>query len=154
MHIEQASLGDAEEILAVIREAFAPVAAQYGDPQLPPVAESIAAHRARYADHTVLKAIEGDRIVGSVQGVERPDGVCAVERLAVLPEWQGRGIGRALTLAIEESFPHVTAFELFTGHRSTETLGLYRSLRYAETRREYVDERLTLVFLRKEVSLP
>lgn len=154
MHIEQASSDDAEEVLAVIRAAFAPVAAQYGDPSLPPVAESLESHRARYADHIVLKAIDGGRIVGSVQGVERPGAVCVVERLAVLPEWQGRGVGRALTRAIEESFPHAAAFELFTGHRSAETLGLYHSLGYAETHREYVDERLTLVYLRKEVSRP
>lgn len=152
MHIEQASIDDAEEILAVIRAAFAPVALQYGDPELPPVAESLESHRSRYADHVVLKAIEGGRVVGSVQGVERLDGVCVVERLAVLPEWQGRGVGRALTLAVEEAFPKTAAFELFTGHRSAETLGLYRSLGYTEVRREYVDERLTLVFLRKGAS--
>jgi ribosomal protein S18 acetylase RimI-like enzyme len=154
VHIEQASLEDAEEILAVIRAAFTPVAAQYGDPSLPPVAESLQSHRARYADHVVLKAVDGGRIIGSGQGVDGPGGVCVVERLVVLPEWQGRGIGRALTRAIEASFPHAAAFELFTGHRSTETLGLYRSLGYAETRRDYVDERLTLVYLRKEASRP
>jgi len=154
VHIEQASVDDAVEILAVIRAAFAPVAAQYGDPELPPVAESLESHRSRYADHVVLKAIDDGRVVGSVQGVERPGGVCVVERLAVLPEWQGRGTGRALTLAIEASFPHATAFELFTGNRSTETLGLYHSLGYAETRREHMDERLTLVYLRKEVPQP
>jgi len=154
VHIEQASLHDAEEILAVIRAAFAPVAEEYGDPQLPPVAESFESHRSRYTDHVVLKAIEGGRIIGSVQGVEWPGGVCTVERLVVLPEWQGRGIGRALTRAIEASFPRATAFELFTGHRSTGTLRLYHSLGYAETRREYVDERLTLVYLRKEAPRP
>ena len=154
MHIEPASLEDAEEILAVIRAAFTPVAAQYGDPNLPPVAESLQSHRARYADHVVLKAVDDGRIVGSVQGVERPGGVCVVERLVVLPEWQGRGIGRTLTVAIEGRFPDASAFELFTGHRSTETLGLYRSLGYAESRREYVDERLTLVHLRKEAPRP
>jgi len=154
VQIEQASLDDAEEILEVIRAAFAPVAVQYGDPHLPPVAESLESHRSRYTDHVVLKAIEGDRIVGSVQGVQRPGDACVVERLAVLPEWQSRGIGRALTLAIEASFPHAAAFELFTGHRSAETLALYHSLGYAETHREYVDERLTLVYLRKEAPRP
>lgn len=152
MHIEQASLDDANEVLAVIRAAFTPVAAQYGDPDLPPVAESLASHRARYSDHVVLKAIDDGRIVGSVQGVERLGGVCIIERLVVLPEWQGRGIGRSLTRAIEESFPLATAFELFTGHRSSGTIRLYHSLGYAETRREYVDERLTLVYLRKEAA--
>jgi len=150
VHIEQASIVDADAILAVIRAAFAPVALQYDDPELPPVAESLESHRARYADHVVLKALDGDRIVGSVQGATGSDGVCVVERLAVLPEWQGRGIGRALTLAIEGAFPDATAFELFTGHRSLETLGLYHSLGYAEMRSEYVNELLTLVFLRKD----
>jgi ribosomal protein S18 acetylase RimI-like enzyme len=150
--IERASIDDAEEVLEVIRASFAPVAAQYGDPDLPPVAESLESHRARYADHIVLKATENGRIVGSVQGVAQPDGVCVVERLAVLPAWQRRGLGRALALTIEEYFPRASAFELFTGHQSVETLGLYHSLGYAEVRREHVDDRLTLVFLRKETA--
>ena len=148
--IVRASVQDAEEVLAVIRRAFGPVAEQYGDPDLPPVAETLQSHRACYETHVVLKAVDArGRIVGTVQGEPRGDGCCYVARLAVDPVHQGRGIGRALTEALEAEFPHATRFELFTGHKSAGSLGLYRSLGYRETKREYVDDTLTLVWMEK-----
>ena len=148
--IVRASLDDAEEVLAVIRRAFGPVAQQYGDPELPPVAETLESHRARYRTNVVLKAVDsGGHIVGTVQGEPRDDGCCYVARLAVDPAHQGRGIGRALTQALEAEFPEAARFELFTGHKSEGSIGLYRSLGYRETKREFVDDTLTLVWMEK-----
>ena len=148
--IVRASVEDAEEVLAVIRRAFGPVAEQYGDPELPPVAETLESHRSRYQTNVVLKAIDArGRIVGTVQGEPRDSGCCYVARLAVDPAHQGRGIGRALTEALEAEFPDAGRFELFTGHKSEGSLGLYRSLGYRETKREYVDDTLTLVWMEK-----
>ena len=148
--IVRASVADAEEVLAVIRRAFGPVAEQYGDPDLPPVAETLESHQGRYETNVVLKAVDsGGRIVGTVQGEPRDHACCYVARLAVEPAHQGRGIGRALTEALEAEFPEATRFELFTGHKSVGSIGLYRSLGYRETRREYVDDTLTLVWMEK-----
>ncbi len=146
--IERATIADAAEILALIKRAFAPVAEQYESPELPPLTETLGSFRARFRDHIVLKAVEHGRIVGTIQGVARDD-TCFVERLAVDPACQGRGIGRALARRIEELFPHVARFELFTGHASAETLSLYHSLGYREIRRERVSPRLSLVYLEK-----
>ena len=148
--IVRATPEDAEEILALIRRAFAPVGDQYGDPGLPPLVESLDSHRARYATHVVLKAIDaGGRAVASVQGELRQDGTCAIGRLVVDPAWQGQGIGRAMAEALEDAFPEADCFELFTGHLSEHTLRLYHSLCYEETRREVESERVTLVWMRK-----
>lgn len=148
VRIEVATVADADALLAVIKRAFTAVAEQYGDHSLPPLLESAEAFRSRFSDHVVLKALDGDRIVGTVLGVMEDDS-CLVGRLAVEPESQGRGIGRALASAIEERFPNARRFELFTGHLSAETLGLYASLGYAEFRRAEASERVTLVFLEK-----
>lgn len=149
MRIERAAEGDAREILALIKRAFASVGEQYGDPHLPPLTETLEEHRAAYANGVVLKAVEDGRIIGSVQGVLREDGTCYVARLVVEPTLQGRGIGRALATELERHFPDAVGFSLFTGHLSGETLGLYRSLGYAETHRESVSDRLTLVWMEK-----
>lgn len=148
--VSRASVADAEEILALIRRAFVPVAERYADPALPPLVESLDDHRARYASHVVLKATnERGAIVGTVQGILRSDGTCYVARLAVEPAMQARGIGRALTEALEAEFAGATRFELFTGGRCAGSLALYESLGYTETRRERVDDRLTVVWMAK-----
>jgi ribosomal protein S18 acetylase RimI-like enzyme len=150
MTISHASDVDAPEILALTRRAFAAAAELYDDPDLPPLVETLDEHRARYGTFVVLKATDADGVIaGSVQGRLADDGSCYVARLAVDPGRQGSGIGRALTLALEAEFPTARRFELFTGHLNTASLGLYASLGYAETRREPVDDRLTLVWLEK-----
>ncbi len=148
VRIEAALPGDAEEILALIKRAFAAVAEQYGEPNLPPLAETAEAFRARFPDHVVLKALSDGCLVGTVLGTIDGD-TCFVGRLAVEPTMQGRGIGRALAIAIEERFPAARCFELFTGHASAETLGLYTSLGYEELRRTRASDRLTMVYLGK-----
>jgi len=149
--IEVASLADAEAILALIKRAFAPVGVKYGDATLPPLVETIEEFRARFASDVVLKALVDDRIVGAVIGTA--DGAtCRVGRLVVEPEFQGQGIGRGLATEIERHFPDSARFELFTGDRSAETLGLYASLGYRETGRERVDRGPVLVFLEKRRS--
>ncbi len=149
MRIERATLDDAEEILALIKRAFGPVGEQYGDPELPPLTETLDEHRSRYRDHVVLKATSDGRIIGSVQGVMRAGDTCEVARLVVDPTRQNEGIGRALAVAIESSFPEARCFELFTGHLSERSLALYRSLGYTEVRRQRASDALTLVWLRK-----
>ncbi len=148
VRVEVATTADADALLALIKRAFRPVAGQYGEDSLPPLLETAEAFHARFSDHIVLKALDGERIVGAVLGVMDGDS-CLVGRLAVEPEWQGRGIGRLLASAIEEHFPDARRFELFTGHLSTETLGLYASLGYSEFRRAEASERVTLVYLEK-----
>lgn len=150
MRIERADVADAEEILSLIKRAFTSVGEQYGDPKLPPLTETLDSHRTRYEDHVVLKATRDGRIVGSVQGVMSGE-TCLVERLVVDPAHQGRGIGRALALEIENRFPQARRFELFTGHASAETLGLYESIGYRKCRTQPVHDRLTLVYLEKVV---
>ncbi|MHB1342036.1 MAG: GNAT family N-acetyltransferase [Coriobacteriia bacterium] len=150
MQIERATITDGEEILALIKRAFAPVGEQYDDRMLPPLIETLESHQARYADHVVLKAIVDGQIVGSVQAVMRGE-TCLLGRLVVDPGYQGRGIGRALAQEIERHFPNARRFELFTGHASAETLSLYTSLGYREYRSQTVHDRLTLVYLEKIV---
>lgn len=148
--IARATIADAEQVLALIKRAFTPVAEEYGDPDLPPLKETLEEHSARYARGVVLKAVDQQgRIVGTIQGEPRQDGTCYVARLAVDPEAQGRGIGRLLAQALEAEFPDATRFELFTGHLSERSLALYHSLGYRETRRERVSDSLTLVWLAK-----
>ena len=122
---------DAGEVLTVQRAAYLSEAAIYQHFGLPPLTETLAGIRAAIAALTVLKAVAGTRIVGAVRGRVEGD-TCYVGRLAVAPDLQGQGIGTALLRAIEDRFPAVPRFELFTGARSEANLRLYRRLGYVD----------------------
>ena len=148
MEIALATREDAEEIVALVRLAFAPVATEYGMDTLPPLNDTPEALVAHLETHVVLKAVEAGRVVGSVRGV-MTGGTCEVGRLVVHPEHAGNGIGSELARAIEGHFPDARRFELFTGHNSGPSLHIYRKLGYVPYRTEQVSDTLTLVYLEK-----
>jgi GNAT superfamily N-acetyltransferase len=146
--IVDASPEDAEAILALQKMAYASEARRYDDWTIPPLVETLDAVRRQIAEHVVLKAIVNGRLAGSVRGVVTGN-VCEVCRLSVAPERQRRGIGSALLAAVEQRFPDIEAFELFTGDRSVENLRLYDRHGYVETHRQPVSPAVSLVYLEK-----
>lgn len=146
--IQQASVDDAEEILALQRLAYKSEAALYADWSIAPLTQTLEQLRRQFADHIIIKACLDERIVGSARGVLH-DGVCHVGRVIVHPGMQRRGIGSALVRAIEGAFPQAETFELFTGHLSEGNIRLYRRLGYEISRTQRVSDALTLVFLEK-----
>src|SRR5688500_14258748 len=97
--VVDASLDDAEAILALQKLAYEREARRYDDWTIPPLVETIDSVRQQIAQHVVLKAVVDGRLAGSVRGVVT-DGVCEVCRLSVEPGLQRRGIGSALLQAI------------------------------------------------------
>jgi predicted N-acetyltransferase YhbS len=146
--IEPAEPGDAEAILALQRLAYRSEAALYDDYSIPPLTETLAQLRAVFDDHVVLRAMLGERLIGSVRARER-GGICAIGRLIVHPELQGRGVGRRLMAEIEARFPRARSFALFTGDRSDRNLRLYEGLGYERRGSERQTERVTIVHLEK-----
>jgi ribosomal protein S18 acetylase RimI-like enzyme len=146
--IGEAAAGDAEAILAVQRAAFQSEARLYGDWSLAPLRETAESLCGDFGNSAILKATAGGRIIGAVRGRQRGD-ACTVSRLAVLPEFQRRGIGSRLLREIERRFKRVRRFELFTGSKSESRIRLYERHGYRIARTEKVSERVTLVFMEK-----
>jgi ribosomal protein S18 acetylase RimI-like enzyme len=145
--IERAKAADAGEIMTVQRAAYVSEAQLYDNPHFSALSEPLESVRSAISSDVVLVAREGTRIVGAVRG--RVDGdVCHVERLVVAPDMQGRGIGRALLLAVEEAAP-VRRFVLHTGDRSAANLALYRKVGYEQFHEERVADTLSLIHLEK-----
>lgn len=124
---------DAGEVLTVQRAAYVPEAQNYGDPELPPLRETLEEVRGslRSPDVVGLGLREGGRLLGSVR--LRIDGeVAYLGRLAVVPDRQGEGIGSTLLTACEAALPGgVQEIRLFTGSRSEPTIRLYERFGYA-----------------------
>ena len=148
MNIEPAYVRDAEEILELQKLAYRSEAAIYDDYAIPPLTQTLEEMRADFNGNLFLKASDEGTIIGSVRG-HLNQGTCFIGRLIVHPAHQGRGLGTSLMNAIEERFPEVERFELFTGHRSEGNLRLYARLGYRIFKHEKISDALELVYLEK-----
>jgi len=149
--IVAASDADALAILELQKRAYQSEASLYNDWTIPPLLQSLESLRQEIGSISVLKAVEGDTIVGSVRAALR-DRTCLVGKLIVEPALQRRGIGGALLQAVEALFPQAEAFELFTGSRSDGNIRLYRRHGYQDAGTKWVSVQLTFVIMRKQAA--
>lgn len=148
MEITRATVQDAKAILALQRLAYQCEAQRYNDYRLPPLTETLAELQREFDRSVFLKAVGEDGICGSVRA--RDDGkTCFIGRLIVHPASRRQGIATRLMREIEECFPHVTRYELFTGYKSQGNLRLYDKLGYRVFREARPEQGPRLVFLEK-----
>lgn len=92
------------------------------------------------------------RPVGAVRIVCK-DNVCKVSALAVLPEYQNRGIAQKALREIEQLHPHAKTWVLDTLMQEPGNCHLYEKLGYQQTGTpQAINERLTLVFYQKSLN--
>ncbi|MCR2815390.1 GNAT family N-acetyltransferase [Microbacterium jiangjiandongii] len=143
---------DAGEVLTLQRAAFVSEALIYGDPDMPPLTQTLDELAAELVDNLGCVALDGPRIVGAVRA--RRDGeLLLIGRIAIAPDQQGRGIGTKLLAAVEQRGRDAGArtAELFTGSLSEANLRLYEREGYAESERVPGDGS-DQVFLRKPLA--
>jgi len=143
---------DAEsgELLTLRRAAFVSEAQIYGDPNIPPLTQTLDELRADLANPDVitLGAWAGHRLVGSIR-VLLEGSRATLGRLAVAPDLQGQGIGTQLLLAILPHLPEDTSeVWVFTGRDSVQNLALYEKHGYEHEHDRTVGD-LTYAYLRK-----
>lgn len=150
--ITKASVKDAEEIFRLQRLAYISEAEIINDFTIPPLVQTLKETLVDYKTNTVLKAVSGGKIVGSVRGELKEDGSVYIGKLMVNPDIQNQGLGARLMNAIEAGFPGVKKFWLFTGQQSQRNLYLYHKLGYKDTGTERVNDKLTIVMLEKNLK--
>ncbi len=149
VEILDATVEDADEILALQKLAYLSQAEIYGDYSIPPLTQTIEELKADFARKLFLKAVVEGRIIGSVNGyLDRT--TCVIGRLMVHPDKQGQGIGSRLMRMIESRFADAESWELFTGELSTGNIRLYEKLGYRVVRKEpFQGGRFSIVFMSK-----
>lgn len=143
---------DHEQVISVQHAAFAAVAAQYQDPDLPPLAENVSdlsswLGQGRFG----WAAREGCLVIASIRG-ELIGTDLYLSRLSVSPDHQGRGIASAL-LCRAEQVPGAATSRLSTGHRSDQALAMYYRAGYRKEFQEVVNSQVTLVHLVKKLTV-
>lgn len=141
---------EAGELLTLRRAAFVSEAQVYGDPNIPPLTQTLEELRADLAADGVvtLGARAGHRLVGSIR-VSLEDKRATLGRLAVAPDLQGQGIGTQLLFAVLPYLPEGTEeIWVFTGQDSAHNIALYEKHGY-EHQYDRTAGDLTYAYLRK-----
>lgn len=150
--IRRARPADAGEVLVVQRAAYVLDAQLYGDPMIEPLVETFEDIQAGIRDAIVLVATIAGRVVGFVRG-RLAGRSCHLDRLAVAPDSQGRGIGGALLTAIEDEVRGSTD-EILVEERDggQARVRLYRRHGFDESYRDAAGPDIIHVHLDKKVT--
>jgi ribosomal protein S18 acetylase RimI-like enzyme len=130
--IRRARAGEADAVSAVVHAAYRHYIARIGKPPGPMLDD----YAQRIADGQTWVLEDAERIAGILVLEETPAGML-LDNIAVLPEYQGKGVGRALLeFAEAEARQHgFGAIHLYTHALMTENIALYSRIGYVETRR-------------------
>ena len=149
MDIQRAWTKDAQELLNLQRIAFQSEAEVYQHCTIPPLTQTLEELTDEILKKVFFKAVKDGKIIGSVRGY-RSSGTCYLERLMVLPEHQGQGIGTKLMGTIEEHFRgRVDRYQLSTGHKSESNIRLYKKLGYTIYKTEKINSKVSFVYMEK-----
>lgn len=143
-----------DAVFDIQQKAYKPLFDKYNDPETNPCMESRETVLAKYTcpgtDGYVF--IVDNRPVGSVRVIVRGD-TCKISALAVLPEYQNRGIAQSAMREIEGKYAGVKKWVLDTLAKEPGNCHLYEKLGYVRTG-EYkvINDRLTIVDYEKAVG--
>ncbi|MBN1576470.1 MAG: GNAT family N-acetyltransferase [Chitinispirillaceae bacterium] len=146
--ITDATLNDLPAILKLQKFCYRENAKRYNNDHITPITQTLREVEDEFRFCVFLKAEEESRIIGSIRAC-RKEATCFIVRLFVHPDYQNSGIGTMLMNAIEERFPDVDRYELFTGYRDEKNLHLYRKLGYRKTGKEEKKDGVVFHYLEK-----
>ena len=146
--IVPACIDDATALLALQKAAFEPEARACEDWHIPPLLETADGVREHIRTATVLKAVDGERLLGAIRGIVTGD-TCLIRVLCVAAEAQGHGLGARLLRTIEDAHPRVARFELTTNLTIPRNLRFYLKHGYEVVEQIQHSPRIRLAFLRK-----
>lgn len=141
---------DAGEVLTLQRAAFVSEALIYGSAHMPALTQTLEEVQAELRAGSGLSARIGGRMVGAIRYAEADD-LLLIGRIAIAPDMQGEGIGRALLEAAERESTAVEA-ELFTGNLSEANIRLYERCGYRVSERIPEGDEFEQVFMRKRLD--
>jgi ribosomal protein S18 acetylase RimI-like enzyme len=130
--IRPARDNEADAVRDVVHAAYQHYIARIGKPPGPMLDD----YAQRIADGQVWVLEDTGRIAGILVLEQSPTSLL-LDNIAVRPEYQGRGIGRALLEFAEAEARRrgFRAIELYTHVLMTENIALYSRIGYVETRR-------------------
>lgn len=125
-----ATASDAGEIWTVARSCWLTEARDHDSFDIPALTETLADVHAWLPQWQTWVVRSGGRLIGSVRA-RRAGRVWDIGRLMVVPDLQGRGLGKALLAYAESQAPSdITGYIMFTGGLSVNNLAMYHKAGY------------------------
>jgi GNAT superfamily N-acetyltransferase len=146
--IVPARVDDAPAILALQKLAFEAEAHACQTWDIPPLQETVEGIREHITMATVLKAMDGERMIGAIRGIVT-GATCLIRVLMVAPQAQGRGVGARLLQAIEAAHPQAGRFELTTNMVMVGNVRFYLRHGYDIVEQVQHSPTIRLAFMRK-----
>ncbi|MGE8064783.1 GNAT family N-acetyltransferase [Pseudomonas sp. NPDC089569] len=143
--IRRARREDADNIAALVTQAYTPYIARIGRQPAPMLED----YRQVVNDTDTFVLTDGAEIAG-VLVMSREDMELLLVNVAVLPRFKGRGIGKRLMALCEQHALDLgcEAIRLYTHELMVENIGIYHKLGYRETHRA-TENGFARVFMRK-----
>lgn len=148
LEIYKAQKSDLSEILELQKNAFYSEAVFYNNFNIQPLLQTLEDIKAEFTHKVFLKAVIGDKIVGSVRASMIDKKTCFIEKLVVLQEFRNKGIGYELLKRIQKQFSAAKRFELATGKLSAKNIHIYEKDGFKIYREERISK-IPMVFMEK-----
>lgn len=121
-------------VFDIQRSAYFPLFKKYNDVDTNPYCESKETVLSKYSRPGTdgYLFLYNDKFVGCVRIVKK-DSFCKIAALAVLPEYQNKGIAQTALLLIEKKYPDIKTWTLDTIKQESGNCHLYEKLGYKKT---------------------
>lgn len=134
--IRRAAAADAEGIANCVKAAYEHYIPRMGKPPGPMLDdydEVVKTHHVTVAEH------DGE-IVGAIVLISLQDGIL-LDNVAVLPTFQGQGLGKRLMQLAEDEARNrgYSEIQLYTHEKMTENIAMYTNMGYVEVSRRVVN---------------
>ena len=146
--ITKALKSDLSEILELQKKAFYSEAVFYNNFNIQPLLQTLEEINGEFKNKVFLRAVIGDRIVGSVRASMTDKKTCFIEKLVVLQEFRNKGIGYELFTRVQKQFPAAKRFELVTAKLSAKNIHIYEKDGFKIYREERISK-IPMVFMEK-----
>ena len=134
-------------MVALQKAAFESEARLVENWDIPPLTQTLEHLVEEWRTGVMLKALDEQTLAGTVRAYIA-EGTAHIGRLAVMPQWQGRGYGSALLTAILSAAKAVR-YELFTSAKSERNLRLYEKFGFVPYKKVQTANGVELVWLEK-----
>ncbi len=147
-NIRQAQPADAVEMTACVEAAYRPYISRIGKPPGPMLDD----YSKVVEQHQAFVAEESGRVIGVLVLIRKNGGIL-MDNVAVLPKYQGKGLGyRMIQLAEAQAFEQDFKYlDMYTHELMTENIEMYKRLGYVETKR-CTEKGYRRVYMRKRLS--